>query len=225
MPDAAVLLRLSELARVPVEQREFFFESVRGNVQTACELDALAKGGQVIKKGATLLRAARELYEVLGNLNEGEREFMEGILASKSEFIFEISRGEGLDGLRRTAFRLVKLLSLVTGSPPPRYPHQGPQSRQRGRRLGQVKNWIFQDFVFDVLTSTATVGGELVHDKNRPGTSLSKAIRMLAPHLPDGFLPKRLPRSTLQRLQTRYNKIKADLDDLENASLPPAHPT
>lgn len=81
-----------------------------------------------------------------------------------------------------------------------------------------MKNWIFQDFVFDLLTSAVEADGKLKHDKNRPGTTLGKAIRMLAPHLPHGFLPKRLPPSTLQRLQTRYNKIKADLNQI-NADL------
>ncbi len=216
VPDAAVLLRLSELARVPAQQREFFFELVLGNVQTACELDGLAKGALANKKGETLLRAARELYEVLGNLNKDEREFMERVLASRPGRIFNRISSGSVGGLQETAYKQVELFSLVTGNPPPRYPHQAPQSRQRGRRLGQVKNWIFQDFVFDLFTSTASASGGLTHDKNRPGTSLGKAIRMLAPYLPDGFLPKRLPPSTLQRLETRYNKIKADLDNLEN---------
>jgi hypothetical protein len=211
-----VLRDLADVALVPPEQREFFFESVCINVQTACELDRLAKQELAIKKGASLLRAALTLYEVIGNLNNNEREFMEAIWARGISD--RISSGS-MVGLWETAYRLAELFSLMTGKSPPGYPHQAPQKRKRGKRPGDVKNWIFQNFVFDLLTSTAVAGGKLPHDKNRPGRPLVKAIRMLEPHLPDGVLPKRpkrLPRSTLQRILTRYNQIKADLDDLEN---------
>ena len=47
MPDAvappvpdAVLRQLADLALIPAEQREFFFDVVRDNVQTAWDLDA-----------------------------------------------------------------------------------------------------------------------------------------------------------------------------------------
>jgi hypothetical protein len=215
MPDEATLQQLASIAGVPAEEREFFFESVRANVQKACELNEFVKGGLANKTGATLLRAARELYEVLSNLNKDEREFLEGILGSPSGRIFGGISSGSVGGLRETTYQLVELFSLVTGNPSPQYPHQAPQRRQRGRKSGLVKNWVFQDFVFDLYTSTKAAEGKLIHDKNRPGTTLGRAIRLLAPHLPHGLVPKRFA-STLQRLQTRYNKIMPDLDDVEN---------
>ena len=66
----AVLRRLAELARVPAEQRTFFFESVLENVQTARELDGLAKGVLATKNGAALQRTASYLEEMLSKLNQ-----------------------------------------------------------------------------------------------------------------------------------------------------------
>src|ERR1019366_9544906 len=50
------------------------------------------------KKGAALYRAALELYEMLGNLNNDEREFIEGIFG-RTELFENISSGT-VRGLR-----------------------------------------------------------------------------------------------------------------------------
>src|SRR5664280_1077890 len=119
VPDA-VLRQLADLGHVPAAQRQFFFDSVRTNVQTAFALDGLVKGGLANKKGAILQRAALALYEVLGNLNEDERKCIEGTLG-RSKLFDRISSG-GAAGLRETAYQLAHLFSLLTGKPPPRYP-------------------------------------------------------------------------------------------------------
>ena len=210
----------------------FLSSSARTWRQLANLMDWSSRGWQ--ERGKKLVSAALTLYDTLSNLNEDECALIEGILGSKAGFIFDRISSKGMTGLNETAYQLALLFSLMTGKSPPRY--QAPQKRsqkdargvptdeallsleahKRGKRPGDVKNWIFQNFVFDLLTSTAVAGGKLPHDKNRPGRPLVKAIRMLEPHLPDGFMPNRLPRSTLQRIRTRYNKIKAYLDDLEN---------
>jgi hypothetical protein len=211
VPDE-VLLRLADLGQVPAAQCKFFFDSVRRNVQTACELSTLVKGGLANEKGATLYRAALELYEMLGNLNEEERKLIEGILGRTGHFE-NISSGR-VGGLRQTAYQFALLFSLVTGKPQPRYPHQAPLPRKRGPKKGTMKDWIYQDFVFDLCTTAKVAGGKLTLEKNRPpfGT-LIDAIETLAPYLPDGDALKRLSASTLQRLKTRCDKIKVGLDD------------
>jgi hypothetical protein len=209
-----VLRDLARLAKVPDEKSKFFLDEVCESVRLACERDGLVKQGLANKTGTTLLRAARDLYELLGNLNKNERQFMEEILGSRSGRIFDGISSGSLGGLRETAYQLADLFSLLTGTPPPRFPHQAPQPRRRGRRSGQVKNWLFQEFVFELLASTTVACGDIPHNKNSPGRPLTKAIKMLAPHLPHGFVPKRLP-STLERIKTRYNQIKAASDDLD----------
>jgi hypothetical protein len=102
-----VLQQLADLGRVPAAQRNFFFESVRMNVQTACELDGLGKLGLANRKGESLARAALALYDVIGNLNARERASIAKILEGKAKFIFDrISNeeiNEGIDGLEEAA--------------------------------------------------------------------------------------------------------------------------
>jgi hypothetical protein len=208
VPDE-VLRQLADLAHVRPAQRAFFFEVVRDNVQTACDLDALAKGGLANKKGATLQRHALDFYETLKELSKDECKFIERILDSKSAFIFDRISGGGVDELRKTAYQLALLFSLITGKPFPRYPHQGPQPRQRGKKPGWLKHPRFNEFAFNIYLSAKAAGGNLTFDKNVAlGTSWFVAIEMLAPYLPAGFMPEPFPGSALQRLQTWCDKIK-----------------
>ena len=135
MPDA-LLQQLAELARVPADQRPFFFDSVLSNVQTACELDRLAKGALANAKGKTLQRTSASLYDTLGKLNQDERKLIEEILRGKLRLNLGRISSEGVDGLLQTAYQLASLFSLVTGKPDPQYLHQSPQPRQRGRKPG-----------------------------------------------------------------------------------------
>ena len=213
MPDA-VLRQLALLAQVPAQQREFFFKSVLMDVKTACELDGLAKGALATENGQALQRVAVALYDTLGKLNQDERKFIEGILDGKSEFIFDRIASGGVDGLSQTAYQLALLLSLVTGKPHPRPPGQSAKTCQRGRKPGSAKHGIFQDFVLNFWISTKTAGGNLTLDKDVPSYgSLITAIEILAPCLPDGFVPRDLSSSTLQRLKNRYHKIISALAD------------
>jgi hypothetical protein len=151
---------------------------------------------------------------MLGNLNSDEREFIGEILGRTG--LFEKISSGGVGGLRRTAYQFALLFSLVTSKPHPRYLHQSPKPRQRGKKLGGVKNPIFDNLVYDLLISTTTAGGKLTLEKSYPpfGT-LIHAIETLAPHLPDGIVPKPLSASTLQRIKTRYKQVKVALRDLE----------
>jgi len=196
----AVLSELAERALVPPAHRKSFFDAVRTNVQTACELDGIAKGALANTKGTTLHHAAFTLYDKLGNLNNRERVLIERIL-SNTKFVFDRISSEGVSGLRQTAYQLACVFSLVTGKLPPRYPHQSPQSRRGGK--GTVKHPIFQNFVCDLLISTTAAEGNLTLDKNGKDGTLINAIEMLAFYLPDDFDPKSLSFSTFQRLKTR----------------------
>jgi hypothetical protein len=54
------------------------------------------------------------------------------------------------------------------------------------------------------------VGGRLTLEKNIVRGSLIKAIKILAEHLPDGFVPDPVSTSTLQRLKTWCEQFDAD---------------
>ena len=209
-----VLQQLADFGGVPSEHREFYFESVRMNVQTACELDQLVKQGLKSERSKKLADAALALYDELGNLNERGRALIQHILSSKAKFIFDKISSNGMEGLDETAYQLALLISLVTGKPPPRLPSQLPQSPGRGRRSGTVKDWIFQNFVSQLYISTVTAGGSLPLEKNIPTGSLIDVIDALAPCLPEGFVPRPLPGSTLQRIKDVYIRAEKQADEL-----------
>jgi len=206
VPDA-VLRELAKLAHVPDAGRKSFFDAVRTNVQTACELDGIAKGALANTKGTTLHHAAFTLYDKLGNLNNRERVLIEGIL-SNTKFGFDRISLEEVGGLRQTTYELARLFGLVTGKLTPLYSQQSPQSRQGG--TGTIKHPRFQKFVCDLLISTTAADGNLTLDVNGRSGTLIDAIKMLADYLPDGFDPSSLSFTTLKRLKAR---CKAGLVD------------
>lgn len=209
-----VLRQLAGHGHVPPEQHEFFFESIRINVQTAWELDGLVKQGLASKRSKYLAGAALTLYDTLGNLNHRERALIEGILSKAKSIFGKISSG-GVVGLEQTAYQLALLSSLVAGKPPPRYPSQPPEPPVPGRRSGTVKHWVFQNFVSELSISTSVAGGRLKLQKNIGKGSLIEAIKMLASHLPAGFVPAPLPGSTLQRLKDACSRTEKAVDELE----------
>jgi hypothetical protein len=209
-----VLQQLADHSRVPSEQREFYFESVRTNVRTAWELDQLVKRGLVGKKAESLAAAALELYDGLGNLNERRRALIQEILSSEAKFLFDRVAGKGMEGLDETAYQLALLISLITGRPPPRPPSELPQPPGRGRRPGSVKDWMFQNFASQLYISTVTAGGSLSLEKNIPTGSFVDAIDALARCLPEGFVPRPLPGSTIQRIKDACIRAEKQADDL-----------
>ena len=78
-----------------------------------------------------------------------------------------------------------------------------------------MKDSIFQNFVCALLIFTKRARGRFTLEKNIGIGTLIEAIEMLAPHLPDGFVPEHLPASTLQRLKTWCDQINVDLDDVD----------
>jgi hypothetical protein len=81
-----------------------------------------------------------------------------------------------------------------------------PQAHRRGRRPGTVKNPAFQSFVRGLFLAAERAGGRYTLEKNiGKGTGI-EAIHILVPYLPDGFVPKNLPISTLQRIKSTLSK-------------------
>jgi hypothetical protein len=103
------------------------------------------------------------------------------------------------------------LFSGLTRTPPPPTPYATPRPRKRGRRRGDVENYLFQDFVFDLLMAS---DGKLKPNKEyREKRTLRRAVEFLRPSVPDGFIPKRFSESTLQRIQKRYNDVMAESEN------------
>jgi hypothetical protein len=59
---------------------------------------------------------------------------------------------------------------------------------------------MFAAFVVKLSRAARAAGGRLGLQKNIGKGPLLEAIEIVAPHLPDGFVPKPLSASTLQRI-------------------------
>jgi len=196
VPDE-VLHHLAKFAKVPPDDRQLFFDNVCEAVQTAWERHDIMKGLPIKKKIKALEKTAAILYRTIRNLNKPEREFIEKIVAERKFALNRISRKEGL---LEAAYQVSHLFSILTGKPPPPYPRRAGQPARRGKPPGSVTNWIYQDFVFDLILVARAAGGRLpVNPKLRKGP-LIIAIELLAPHLPDALIRKPLSAETLRRI-------------------------
>jgi hypothetical protein len=222
-PPKAVLRELADLLQVPEVERNFYYDEILKNVRNTCERkklsDLLTK-----EKSKKLHRSALSLQEALWGPTQREARLIDKMLNSKSAFIFNKISSHGTDGLREIGYQLALLFSMLSGKAQPRSPSQGPAPRKRGkspggRRPGSIHNPIFQDFVFNLWISTKVAGGKLSFAKNtakgKPQGTILKAIKLLAPYLPEGFVPNALPAPTLAKLRAHCTKLEAQYSELE----------
>jgi len=190
-------LRLAELARVPEENRNGFWLAVFGAVLDAWEHDANRKMAVARKQNEALSRAIHALKVARQALAE---------LDEECERVGPIERSVGLGELGFW-WELPKLTAEIEQgvdrffewteeeTEPPR-----PRAHRSGRPLGTVESPKFRVFVRELRRAAKAYGGRLGLQKNFKKGALLDAIKLLAPHLPDGFVPKRLSASTLQRI-------------------------
>ena len=192
-------LRLAELARVPEENRDGFWLAVFDAVIDVWEHDfsrkmAVArKQNEALSQAIDALKAARQ---ALADLDE------------ECESVGPIERGGGLSEslfwseLRKLTAELEQRVDgffawVQEETEPPR-----PRAHRKGRRPGTVKNRRFRVFLRKLRNAAKAYGGRLGLQKNIKKGALLEAIDILAPHLPNGFVPKSLSASTLQRIIT-----------------------
>jgi len=176
---ADVLRQLAELARVPEEKRVEFCRQVSSLISDMWRYDTHRQALLVAKQNKSLSRAIgalRAAKQALADLDEELRE-------TARELIIETELG------------MTQFLACMGEE-------SGPAHRRadgRGRRPGRV-NWMFAAFVVKLRRAARAAGGGLGLQKNIPKGALLEAIKIVAPHLPDGFVPKRLSASTLQNI-------------------------
>src|SRR5215475_8344109 len=192
-------LRLAELARVPEENRDGFWLAVFDAVLDAWEHDASRKLGVSLYQNEVLARAIdalRPARQALADLDEeckkGRPSGPRGGLAESS---FWWSLPERTAAIEQEMDRFFKWTGEETE--PSR-----PRAHRKGRRPGAVKNRRFRVFLRKLRNAAKAYGGRLGLQKNIPEGALLEAIKIVAPHLPNGFVPKSLSASTLQRIIT-----------------------
>jgi hypothetical protein len=185
--------QLADLARVPEQNREEFYDVIQMPVRLVWLADRRSLG---TKAGAALVRAAdaaRTLHEAFDNLNLDDREWVENLWA-KMPYKYWLS------GLPRTVYGLSDLFSIAAG----RARFQSPgDPNQRGTKKGTVKDLGFLEFVHYLLVVTeAWCGGKLTLHKHYQNGTLIDAINVLSPHLPNGVVPTPLPLGTIQKVKS-----------------------
>jgi hypothetical protein len=190
-------LRLAEVARVPEENRDGFWLAVFAAVLDAWEHDDRRKMAVSLNQNEVLSRAVgalRYAREALADLDEECKKVGpsgRGGLA-ESQFWWSLLP-ELIAAIEHGMDRFFEWTQEATE--PPR-----PRAHRRGRRRGTVKNRRFRVFLRKLRNAAKAYGGRLGLQKNIPEGALLEAIKIVAPHLPDGFVPKSLSASTLQRI-------------------------
>jgi hypothetical protein len=189
--------KLAELARVPEENRDGFFLAVFEAVIEAWEhnanrqIAASLNQNEVLSRATDALRAARQ---ALVDLNEeGDWKVVSNELGGLVEAQFWRRLPQLTARIEQEMDRFFEW--TVEETEPPR-----PRVHQRGRRPGTAKNRRFRVFVWTLTEAAKHYGGRLGLQKNIRKGALLEAIKIVAPHLPDGFVPKSLSASTLQRI-------------------------
>jgi hypothetical protein len=224
VPTEDVLKRLVKLARVPDDLCETFHHSVCGTVEAVWIREELFKRGAAAENGGSLARAADAaltLHDVLGTFGKPEQEHLQKI--------FPLLSAEEFGGLRRNAYELSKTLNAAMGRPPPRDLNEPPRPNRRGRKLDAVKDVLFRRFAYDLLLDARAAGGRFTVDRNGAKGSFIPGMKLLADHLPPGFVPRRPAATTLDRFRTWCGQTgvgpNMNPDDLWMYSLYPRNPT
>jgi hypothetical protein len=203
-----VALRLADLAHVPPEQREQFFDLVHWTVALAWMRDRRALGTTA---GAALVRvaeAARTLHQELGKLDPIDRNWIERLWRRTPWY------KDWLLDVPETVFRVAHMLSSAAGMSPPRATGVAAPPHQKSDRDRTRKDVMFLDFVRRLKLVVSESGGELALDQNYDKGTLIDALDLLKPHLPKGVVPDRLPLGTLKKLKADsiLDAPSADID-------------
>jgi hypothetical protein len=224
VPTENVLERLVKLARVRDDLCESFHHFVCGTVEAVWIREELFKRGPAAEKTGSLARAADAaltLHDALGTFGKPEQEHLQKI--------FPLLSAEEFGGLRQKAYEISKTLNAAMGRPPPRDLNEPPRPNRRGRKLDAVKDVLFRRFAYDLLLDALAAGGRFTVDRNSATGSLIEGMRLLADHLPPGFVPRRPPATTLDRFRTWCGQTGVDPnmnpDDLWMYTLYPRNPT
>jgi hypothetical protein len=193
-------LRISDLARVPPSEREFFGDCVCGIVREFWQLDRLpAKPGPALIKAA---KAIQMLHEAQFEFGEADRALLSRILETKP-----VEFDEQFERLPQTTARLYSIFNSTMGTS--KRPDRGGPPRTPGRKKGSVSvhNRALQKLVRDLSLAALAAGGNFTINKNFKTGSLIEALDALRDYLPAGVVPNELP-GTIQKFATDFNQSR-----------------
>jgi hypothetical protein len=191
-----VLPDLVALARIPEARGKFLYIFIRSSLQHAWDLNQEQAAG--FSRGAAqeqaagfsrkLLRAAQVLRaagDAIDSLDEKERDLVELALHPEAYLEWEYSFD--------TISEIADALDVAA--------RKAASALRRGRPPGTVKNEPLRSFVMEFYRSVVVgCAGKLsFNSKNGGSGTLIRALRLIEPCLPSGFLPKALPAKSIER--------------------------
>jgi hypothetical protein len=191
-------LRISDLARVPPSEREFFGDCICGIVREFWRFDRVpAKPGPALIKAA---KAVQMLHEAQLEFGEADRALLSRCLETKP-----VEFDELFERLPQTTSRLYSIFNSAMGTS--KRPGKGGPPRTPGRKKGSVSvhNRALQKLVCDLSLAAFAAGGNFTFDKNSKKGSLIGALNALRDYLPADVVPNELP-ATIQRFATGFNQ-------------------
>jgi hypothetical protein len=190
-----IALRLADLAGVHPDNRESFCERLSHSLLKLWKRDRRAVSSKPSAALYKAAKAAQTLKGALYSLKRQDREWVDNIMSSQTLFL-----AGKIHHLESTIVNLAIVFSHAIGrpsSPPPYFP-----------RPLQIKDQMFRELVFDLLSAARAAGGKLPFDKNYQRGALVDALNILRPHLPKGLVPNVLPFSTIQKLKTEFFRTR-----------------
>ena len=144
--------------------------------------------------------AARRLQDTFYRMNKRDRAWVEHVKQSEQLLFMD-----QITDLGSTISQIVVLLDAALGraSPVPR--HIAKMSAALlGGKLPKIRDQMLRELVIGLLSAATNTNGILTFDKNEESGDLTKALRLLRDHLPEGLVPDPLPSSTIQRVKTAF---------------------
>jgi hypothetical protein len=174
------------------------YSLLRGARQTAL-FRAATRGWNDDRPIKEVERALRAAYAAVRALSEQQRGLFEqaaDIRLSCNEALEYASFPEGSTLIILEA--LVEASSTMTGRSPTFAPRDG-----RGRPAGTVGDWQFRTVLGALWQATNECGGNLTFScKGNEGYgTMVEALEILSPLLPTGFIPRKLPAKTIERVK------------------------
>jgi hypothetical protein len=184
-----LLPAIADLAKIPQDQREGFYIGVVDALFDCWEMQENIDESSKLQENKSFADAVATLKsakQALTQLDESYRQAFWRLVALAEKHIDEF-------------------LHAALGQP------ELKREKQRGRPPGTVLRPAFSKFVFQLLDCASFNGGNLTFEKHQGRGTLKKALKKLAPYLPQGVAPVELPLTTLQRIKSAQRKRYKDI--------------
>jgi hypothetical protein len=120
--------------------------------------------------------------------------------------VFPTPGGFDFEQIKKAIATLAERASKAADANRPK-PSLHPVGRRATGGFGSLGPGSLKEFTLRLLWDVRDAGGRLTLDKNSGNGTLPATLKLLAPHLPPGFIPKVPPLSTLASVHALDKKL------------------